>query len=113
MDPRFRSLLAASGAAACQMKFGKEFRLAGIDRAGTETPNTPSWRRATKHDFSADPDHATFVVSFSPRAFTTLSTVARLGLPSGERALYNPSREIPVSLASWAIPRARAISPSA
>ena len=59
------------------------------------------------------PASATFVVSFKHSAFTTLSMVARLGLQSGESALYRPSREMPVSLASCTMPRARAMSPKA
>ena len=43
----------------------------------------------------------------------TLSTVPRLGLPSADRALYNPSRVMPVSRARCIIPRARAMLPSA
>src|SRR5580698_354941 len=49
----------------------------------------------------------------SPSAFTTLRIVLKLGFPSLERALYSPSRVIPASRATCAMPRARAMTPSA
>ena len=46
-------------------------------------------------------------------ALATFDTVAKLGLPSGDRALYNPALVIPADLASSVIFRARAMSPRA
>jgi hypothetical protein len=43
----------------------------------------------------------------------TFNTVANLGLPSGDKALYRLSHPSPVSEAVRAIPLARAISPKA
>lgn len=48
-----------------------------------------------------------------PSAFATFATVLNTGFPSGDKALYKPSRVNPVSLASQLIFFARPITPSA
>ena len=54
---------------------------------------------------------AAVACSRSPRALTTLSTVANSGLPSADSDLYRLSRPRPVSCATIDILRARAMSP--
>jgi transposase InsO family protein len=51
--------------------------------------------------------------NLTPNARATFSTVAKLGLPSALRARYKLSRLRPASRATWVIPLARAMSPSA
>ncbi|CAI09452.1 hypothetical protein ebA5853 [Aromatoleum aromaticum EbN1] len=74
-------------------------------------------RTVARNSPLARPDHTGAwrgaACSCRPNARVTLRMVAKLGLPSPERALYRLSRPRPVSLASWVMPLARAISPSA
>lgn len=58
-------------------------------------------------------NHAAWGVSLMPSAFMTPRKVESLGSPVGDRALQRASRVTPAWLASWVIPMARAISPSA
>jgi hypothetical protein len=48
-----------------------------------------------------------------PKALVTFMIVANSGLPSADSERYKPSRLRPVSFASCAMPRARAITPRA
>jgi putative addiction module component (TIGR02574 family) len=76
---------------------------------GTVCADNPSGMNASRHSGLA----MDWAWSLRPSALVTLSTVAKLGLPSALSARYKLSRLRPVSFATCVIPLARAISPRA
>jgi hypothetical protein len=57
--------------------------------------------------------HVGWAVNLTPKARATFMTVSNLGLAPGASALYKLSRPKPASLATCAMPLARATSPTA